>query len=180
MTLRRSGFGRFMMIRKPPTAMTIARRIGLGLEVRPPRAAVLADCAGPAQACAKSEPHRNRHLLDMARGQRCLLRVPGVCIGGTDTTVACHSNLSAHGKAGARKADDEYHCAGCFACHTWLDAGPADATLKELAFMQAHLLQVEIWRAIVADQSQPAKDRAAAQWALDRLNASPVGLGPPL
>lgn len=180
MTLKRTAFGRYAIVRKPPTAMALARRVGLGLEVRQPRAAVMADCAGPAQACAKTEPHRNRHLLDMARGQPCLMRVPGVCAGGTETTVACHSNLSIHGKAGAWKADDEYSCAGCFACHTWLDAGPADALVKEAAFMLGHLRQVEAWRAIVADPSQPTKDRAAAQWALDHLNASPVGLESPL
>lgn len=126
----------------------------------------------------KPEAHRNPHLLSMARGRYCLLRVPGVCIGGTETTVACHSNLSIHGKAGARKANDEFHVPGCFACHRWLDQGPADGVLKAMTFMQAHLEQVSFWRALAADTTQlPPKDRTAAQWALDHLNASPVGQG---
>lgn len=141
------------------------------------RGTYAADPFRPTAARPKTVPHRNRHLLDMARGQRCLLRVVGVCSGGTETTVACHSNLSIHGKAGRRKADDEYSAAGCHACHTWLDNGPADAEIKALAFMAAHLLQVDHWRAIAADSTQPPKDRAAARWALDHLNASPIGQG---
>jgi hypothetical protein len=69
----------------------------------------------------KTEPQRNPALLAMARGQRCLLQVPGVCQPDPTTTVACHSNQSVHGKAGARKADDHWHVHGCAACHRWLD-----------------------------------------------------------
>jgi len=173
-TLRRTGFGRYMLVRKPPTAMTMAQRAGLGLRVSQPRVAVMAHCAAMSAPVLKTEPHRNRHLLDMASAQRCLLRAPGVTCALRETTVACHSNLAEHGKAGARKADDEYSVWGCFACHRWLDQGPADATLKTVTFMRAHLDQVAEWRAIAADPGQPARDRAAAQWALDHLNATPV------
>ena len=38
-------------------------------------------------------PYRSKKLTDAARGQQCTLEIPGVCIGGTDTTVACHSPL---------------------------------------------------------------------------------------
>lgn len=139
------------------------------------RAGVIVRVSAVPAARPKSEAHRNSHLLSMARGRYCLLRVPGVCIGGSETTVACHSNLSIHGKAGARKANDEFHVPGCFACHCWLDQGPADGVLKAMAFMQAHLEQVSFWRALVADASQSSKDLAAAQWALDHLDATPVG-----
>ena len=161
--LRRTGFARKVYAAPPPAPPTRGR------------GGVLADCGTASNLVPKPEVHRNRHLLDMARGQYCLLRVGGVCIGGTETTVACHSNLSIHGKAGARKANDEYHAPGCFACHSWLDQGPAPAELKAVTFMAAHLEQVGIWRAIAADTSQPWKDRLAAQWALDHLNATPVG-----
>lgn len=139
------------------------------------RAGVIAHVSASVVARPKTEAHRNAHLLSMARGRYCLLHVPGVCIGGTETTVACHSNLSIHGKAGARKANDEYHVPGCFACHRWLDQGPADGVLKAMTFMQAHLEQVNWLRAVASDMTHPPKDRAAAQWALDRLNASPIG-----
>ena len=126
-----------------------------------------ADFKGPR---LKTMKLRNRTLLNMARGQRCLLLVPGVCRGGTDTTVACHSNQAVHGKAGARKADDQWHVHGCDACHRWLDQGPAPAAEKVERFDAAHRWMVAIWQDIVAG-NVPAtpRERKAAQWALDRI-----------
>lgn len=121
-------------------------------------------------AAPKPEPKRNRALLDMANGQACLLRVPGVCNGDNRTTVACHSNWAEHGKAGARKADDCYSVWGCAACHAWLDQGKAHHQEKRRAFDAAFAWQREIWLQIVAGllDSTP-KDRRAAAWALDQL-----------
>lgn len=118
----------------------------------------------------KTNKRRNRTLLNMARGQRCLLLVPGVCRGGTDTTVACHSDQSQHGKAGARKADHQWHVHGCDACHRWLDQGPAPAAEKVKRFGATHRWMVAIWQDIVAG-NVPAtpRERKAAQWALDRI-----------
>jgi len=127
---------------------------------------------GPAP---KSEAYRDRALLDMAHGRPCLLLVPGVCNHRLDTTVACHSNLSVHGKAGARKADDCYVVYGCWPCHAWLDSGKAPAEQKEQVFMAAHLRQVLAWRQIAADPSEPDRFRRAAQRALEHLNATPTG-----
>lgn len=121
----------------------------------------------------KSEPQRNRHLLDMARDMLCLLHVPAVCTNDRASTVACHSNLSIHGKAGARKADDQYTVWGCAACHEWLDRGFAPAAVKERAFMAGHVRQVEAWHGI-ARFNPFLNDKAAAQWALDRLNFTPM------
>ncbi|MES2247603.1 MAG: nuclease domain-containing protein [Pseudomonadota bacterium] len=121
-------------------------------------------------AVPKTEPQRNPALLAMARGQSCLLRVPGVCRPDPATTVACHSNQSVHGKAGARKADDQWHVYGCDACHHWLDQGPAPAAEKTERFAAAHSWMVSIWRDIVAGMQPSApKERKAAQWALDRI-----------
>jgi hypothetical protein len=105
----------------------------------------------------------------------CLVRLPGVCSFDPETTIAAHSNSSSHGKAGARKANDEYSVWCCFHCHSWLDQGRASAAAKELAFMRAHLTQVCEWRAIAGSTAADPRDRAAAQWALDHLNATPVG-----
>lgn len=109
----------------------------------------------------------------MARGMPCLLRVPGVCTHDRATVVCCHSNLSIHGKAGARKADDHYSVWGCAACHRWLDQGPAPRAQKAAAFMAAHLAQVLEWRAIAYDSSSAPRDRSAALWALGLLNSQP-------
>ena len=121
-------------------------------------------------AVPKTEPHRNRALLAMARGQRCLLQVPGVCRPDPATTVACHSNQFAHGKAGARKADDQWHVYGCSECHRWLDQGPAPAAEKVERFAAAHCWMVALWQDIVAGV-QPAtpRERRAAEWALARI-----------
>lgn len=59
--------------------------------------------------------YRNRALLDLAHGKACLLQIPDVCIGGTETTVACHSNQARHGKAGWLKAHDWAAAWGCSA-----------------------------------------------------------------
>lgn len=130
--------------------------------------------SGTTTPAPKTEPKRNRALLDMAQGRPCLLRAthePQL----RDDSVACHSNLSIHGKAGARKADDQYSVWGCPACHEWLDRGPAPATEKERVFMEAHLRQVIEWRYMTTAMHEPQRFRKAAQWALDELNATPVG-----
>ena len=121
----------------------------------------------------KPQAHRNSHLRDMARGMPCLLQVPGVCCHDRATVVCCHSNLSIHGKAGARKADDHYSVWGCAACHRWLDQGQAPRAEKEGSFMAAHLRQVLEWRAVAFDTTSAPRDRNAALWALERLNSIP-------
>jgi hypothetical protein len=126
-------------------------------------------------AVPKPEALRNRRLLDLARGMPCLLRIPGVCNHDSTTTVACHSNLGIHGKAGARKADDCYSVWGCSACHRWMDQGRAPADVKALAFTLAHIDQVQAWRLIATDAARPEADRRAARWALDLLQTTPVG-----
>lgn len=65
--------------------------------------------------------YRNRDLLDLAEGKECLIRVPGVCVGGTETTVACHANESIFGKAKGLKAHDWAAAWGCWACHAFVD-----------------------------------------------------------
>lgn len=128
---------------------------------------------GAGAACPKPVEHRNPALLAMARGKRCLLQVPGVCDCPRATVVACHSNFSIHGKAGARKADDQYTVWGGSACHRWLDQGPAPYEQKQAVFMRAHLDQVLEWRRIVGDMSYTPRERRAAHWALCLLEASP-------
>lgn len=131
-----------------------------------------------AEAIPKTPRREIPHLLTMARGKPCLFLLAGICNRNPETTVAAHSNWAQHGgKGGARKADDCYSAWACFACHTWLDSGPTDSEKKRMAFMFAHLSQVNHWRRIAADPTSNPRDRAAAQLALDHLNATPVGQG---
>jgi hypothetical protein len=130
---------------------------------------------GTSAAVPKAEAYRDPVLLEMARGRPCLLMVPGMCSHRVDTVAAAHSNLSIHGKGGARKADDCYTAWGCAACHIlWLDQGRAPAAAKEAVFMEAHARQVLAWRLIAQDPQEPERFRAAARRALERLNATPV------
>jgi hypothetical protein len=154
--IERLGFGRYRYVPTKAAAPTKGRMALMG-----PATTV---------AAPKTEPKRNRALLDMAEGRSCLLRVPGICCDGH--TVACHSNLSIHGKAGARKADDQYSVFGCATCHRWLDQGPASASRKQAVFMAAHVRQVDQWRIIAADKSEPYRLQQAALWALIQLNSS--------
>lgn len=106
----------------------------------------------------------------MARGKPCVLRVPGVCNQDPETTVACHSNISMHGKAAARKSDDQYVVWGCSSCHSWLDFGKAGYWERAAAFMRALEAMKYEYRAIgLLDELSDPKDLQAAQWALQRL-----------
>jgi hypothetical protein len=62
--------------------------------------------------------YRNRKLLDLAEGQRCVM-----CGADDGTVVAAHSNLGEHGKGMGLKAHDGMHAWLCYACHTEYDQG---------------------------------------------------------
>lgn len=66
-----------------------------------------------------SAPYRSKKLTDAAKGQQCTLQIPGVCQGGTETTVACHSPLGED--RNGTKAPDFCIAFGCMACHDVLD-----------------------------------------------------------
>lgn len=140
--------------------------------VRPLRRGTYTATAAAVKMVAKPRAHRNRRLLDLARGMPCLFRVPGVCCGDPEMTVAAHSNLTIHGKAGARKANDENSAWACVACHAWYDQGPAPYEVKCTAFMTAHARQQVEWARIEQDTGRAAADRAAASWALELLRSS--------
>lgn len=137
---------------------------------QPIKAGVFASASGMALSVPKTEPKRNRALLDMARGRECLLMAPGVIQHDPATVVACHSNLSIHGKAGARKADDHYSVWGCSECHRWLDQGSASKEEKRNWFNGALFAQLCAWDEITENMLEERRTREAAQWALDLHN----------
>lgn len=150
-----------------------ARAARVMAEARPRASKVAGIDQHQAMPAPKTPVQRNPRLRALARGQQCLLQLPGICTGDRATVVCCHSNLAVHGKAAGRKADDHYSVWGCAACHAWLDQGPAAAVRKEAAFMAAHLRQVLAWRALAQAPNTKQPDRAACLWALDLLNATP-------
>lgn len=132
------------------------------------RAATLSRVDGEVRASPKTVERRNGPLLAMAEKRECLLRVPGVCNFDVLTTVACHSNQSVHGKAGARKADDHYGVWGCFACHTWLDQEGVAYEIRVEQFSAAMLKQIDEWKVIACSVTESESHRRAARWALSQ------------
>lgn len=110
--------------------------------------------------------YRDRRLLDLARLQPCLLRVPGVCRNDHDTVVACHSNALAHGKGKGLKAHDFFTVWGCHACHTWLDSGRSSHEERACAFERAHERQVAHWLELAASVTIRPERREAAMRAV--------------
>lgn len=113
--------------------------------------------------------YTDRHLLDMARGQACLLQSP-LCNHNTATTVACHGAGVANGKGLGYKVGDHLVVHGCSGCNHFTDAyGGASAAEKQAVFEVGHARQVAHWQAIAISPAAPARDRASAQAALDQL-----------
>lgn len=66
---------------------------------------------------------RSQKIIDTARGAECAFRFPGICQGGTETTVWAHLNGAKFGKGAGNKAHDVLGAPACFSCHTYLDVG---------------------------------------------------------
>ena len=56
-----------------------------------------------------------------SRGQECSMRIPGHCVGGTETTVPAH--IRDKWKGGGTKASDISVANACFGCHAAFDTG---------------------------------------------------------
>lgn len=66
---------------------------------------------------------RSSKILRSAKGQTCAFRFPGICQGGTETTVWAHLNGGRFGKGMGMKAHDVLGGHACFWCHAYLDGG---------------------------------------------------------
>jgi hypothetical protein len=84
---------------------------------------------------------RSRKLLDLCRGQPCMLML-SCCTGGGEDTVAAHSNLLRHGKGTGEKASDVFTFPACAACHRELDQG---FTLSKQQKEEAIILALDRW-----------------------------------
>lgn len=122
-------------------------------------------------AMPKTVALRNPAIMDMARGRPCLLQAPYTMHHDPATTVGCHGNGSQFEKGAHRKADECFVVWGCFECHSWLDQGSASAHEKERVFHLGMFRQMLAWEQVAASESEPARFRKAAEWALDHLQA---------
>lgn len=59
-------------------------------------------------------------LRKLARGQHCLIRVPGICTHTPETVVLCHYRMSGISGMGM-KSPDLFGAYGCYACHAVVD-----------------------------------------------------------
>ena len=116
--------------------------------------------------------YRDKSLLKLAQGEECLLKVPEICPGGTETIVACHSNHGSYGKGMAQKASDAATVWGCAACHKWLDQGPASKEEKDEIFDEALMSQYIEWIKIANTPSLRPWKVTAARNVLNHLGLS--------
>jgi len=131
----------------------------------------MAQVAGDVRAAPKDPRHEDRHLLDMAKGQACLLQSP-ICCHDPATTVACHGAGVAAGKGLGYKVGDHLTVWGCHQCNHYTDAyGGATREEKATVFAAGHERQVTAWRAIAGNPAAPERDRRSAQAALVRIGA---------
>lgn len=63
----------------------------------------------------------SKKYLAGSKGQECTLRIPGHCVGGTETTVPAH--IRDRHKGGATKASDISVANACLGCHSAFDTG---------------------------------------------------------
>ncbi len=75
--------------------------------------------ASPGKKTLKAKPTRTTKIRASAKGEPCLVRVPGVCNGNSATVVLAHLN----GAGVGHKHQDHKAAYACSECHSWLDGG---------------------------------------------------------
>ena len=73
----------------------------------------------PGKSKLKPSSTKTSKIRQSAKGEQCLVRVPGVCNGNSATTVLAHLN----GAGVGYKHGDHKAAYACSACHSWLDGG---------------------------------------------------------
>lgn len=99
-----------------------------------------------------SPPYRSQKVRNSAKGKPCTLAFPGICRGGTETTVLAH--IRDRHKGMGIKASDHSAVYACFHCHAYLDTGHGTKPLMpdiELAWSVITALQVT-WEIQIAEK----------------------------
>lgn len=109
----------------------------------------------------KKRAGHNKAYLDACRDELCFIRIPGVCIGGMETTVPAHSNQARHGKGMGLKANDRYTVPACHACHAEIDQGNTFTREEKFALWDAAYARWEPVRAVKMVQKQSPETVAA-------------------
>lgn len=99
--------------------------------------------AKPIQKLTRCDKVR-QDIRDSARGEDCLMELPGVCLHDPAATIWSHARWPEAGKGGATKALDMCGCMACTACDQCYDGQrkpPAGWTREDVdrAWLMAHL-----------------------------------------
>lgn len=121
------------------------------------------------RSAPKKRVGHEKDYLQACRGELCFLRIPGVCIGGTETTVPAHSNQAAHGKGMGLKADDRYTVPACHACHSEIDQGNRFTREEKFALWNAAYAR---WEPVRAQKMNKKQNPATAPTVPGSLTAS--------
>lgn len=91
----------------------------------------------------KQKRHESRYLRDSARGQPCLVRLPGICNHDPATTVLAHLNGGGMGT----KYSDLMGAFACSACHDEIDRRTmlCNADYIKLAHLEGMVRTQQIW-----------------------------------
>lgn len=134
-----------MLTRKKPLVSRTPLKRSAPIGVRPAPGSSLTRTKILVKSPFKRKARKKRRWHDAkmrnaCNHQICYLRVPNLCrrLDPEETIVPAHSNESAHGKGGARKADDRYTVPACGLCHYWLDFGGAPQLLKFSTWRRAY------------------------------------------
>lgn len=102
----------------------------------------------------KKRAGHDKTYLQACRGELCFVRIPGICIGGIETTVPAHSNQARHGKGMGMKAHDRYTVPACHACHAEIDQGNRFSREEKFALWDAAYARWEPVRTLKLTQKQ--------------------------
>jgi hypothetical protein len=74
-----------------------------------------------------------------AKGQPCMVRIPGICNGNPETTVLAHYRLAGYCGGGMKPDDEVFGAWACSACHDEVDGRTRSHafTRDELRLMHA-------------------------------------------
>ncbi len=91
----------------------------------------------------KQRRHESKHLRDSARGQPCLVRLPGICNHDNSTTVLAHLN----GGGAGTKHSDLMGAFACSSCHDEIDRRTmlCNADYVKLAHMEGMARTQQYW-----------------------------------
>lgn len=98
---------------------------------------------------AKETSIRSSRIRNAARGQRCTIRLPGICSYDDTTTVFCHFSYATSGMG--MKPSEMSGAFGCSKCHSVVDGRekrPHGVLIEDVEWCKARGM-VETWHRLI-------------------------------